>query len=148
MANQQEQNESIDGVGRAILRAAAVNEREAEAAIASPFLYAKIRTRIAEENQKENRALSILFILKRAIPALAFIAIMTTLAFWFTPKNTPPNISPSANVLPHPDEPQFHIVNNPTDAPLTACSIASKEECAVSTKDVVAILMHTSEGQK
>ncbi len=148
MANRKEQSENLDDASRAILRAAAVSEQEAKAAVSSPFLYAKIRARIAEENQKENRTLSILFILKRAIPALAFIALMTTLAFWYAPKNSTTNVAPSTNVLPHLEEPEFHIVSNPTNAPLTACSIASKEECAVSTKDVVAILMNTSEGKK
>ena len=148
MANSKEQNENLDDASRAILQAASSSEREVEGAISSPFLYAKIRARIAEENQKANRALSILLIFKRALPALAFIAIMMTLAFWFAPKNPTANISQPTNVLPHPDEPQFQIVSNPSDAPLTACSIAAKEECAVSTKDVVAILMNTSEGQK
>ena len=148
MPNTKEQSENLDDASRAILRAASASEQEAEAAVSSPFLYAKIRARIAEENQQENRRLSILLILKRAIPALAFIAIMTTLAFWFAPKNTTMNNSQSGNLLPYPDEPQFQTVKNPSDAPITACSIASKEECAVSTTDVVAILMNTSEGQK
>jgi hypothetical protein len=148
MANRKEQDENLDQTGRAILRAAAADERQTEAAVASPFLYAKIRARIAEEDQKENRTLSILYIFKRAIPVLAFITIMMTLAFWFTPKNMTTSVPLSNNILPNPDDPEFHIVSNPTNAPLTACSIASKEECAVSTKDVVAILMHNSEGKK
>jgi hypothetical protein len=149
MANPTVQKENLDDASRAILQAACASDAEAEGAISSPFLYAKIRARIARENQKENHTLSILFIFKRAIPALAFIAIMTTLAFWFAPKNNTTNNPPQSTYgLPHPEEPQFQIVSNPSDVPLTACSIASKEECAVSTKDVVAILMTTSEGQK
>lgn len=148
MANSKDHQEQMDEAGRAVLRAAAITQREAETAVSSPFLYAKIRARIAEENQKENRTLSILDIFKRAIPALAFIAIMTTLAFWFTPKNITTNPPVSNNIMPNLDEPEFHINSTPTNAPLTACSIASKEECAVSTKDVVAILMHNSEGKK
>ena len=46
--------EQLDLLGREIVRASAMNEAEGESAAASPFLYARLRSRInAEREQRE-----------------------------------------------------------------------------------------------
>jgi anti-sigma-K factor RskA len=74
----------LDRVGREIIRASASNEAEAEAAAASPFLYARLRSRInAERGQREERErwLMTLKVVWRAIPAMALVAVMAFVLF-------------------------------------------------------------------
>ena len=68
----------LDRVGRKIVRASAMNELEAEAAASSPFLYARLRSRIdAERARREEgeRWFALLGVLWRAVPAMALVAL-------------------------------------------------------------------------
>ncbi|HEY1402515.1 MAG TPA: hypothetical protein VGB05_00160 [Pyrinomonadaceae bacterium] len=81
-----ESGERLERLGRAVVRAAATaNDTEAEAVAASPFLYARLRTRInAEEERRAGgetwRAL--LGVVWRSVPAMAVVALVAFVLFW------------------------------------------------------------------
>ncbi len=78
--NKQNKNE-LDRAGRIVLFAASRNDEEAEAAAASPFLFARVRAAISEAEQQGEAAgwLPLLFVARRAVPAMALIAILTAI---------------------------------------------------------------------
>ena len=79
-ANKQNKDE-LDRAGRMILMAASCNDEEAEAAAASPYLFARVRAAISEAEQPDETAgwLPLLFVARRAVPAMAAIAILTAI---------------------------------------------------------------------
>jgi hypothetical protein len=91
-ANRQNEEQS-DRAGRLVLLAAARNDEEVEAAASSPFLYTRLRARIEEEERRRAEAgswLSLLFVARRAIPAMALVAVMAAiLTVWSMPATTP-----------------------------------------------------------
>jgi hypothetical protein len=77
-------DEHLDRIGLEIVRASASNETEAEAAASSPFLYARLRSRIAAEREKREAVdswLAVLGIVWRAVPATALVAIFALALF-------------------------------------------------------------------
>ena len=83
--NHQEQDERFDRIGRALVRAAAMSDQEVEAVASSPFLYARLRARIAaaEQERRGDRWLMMLVVARRAVPAMVLAAIATASVFWF-----------------------------------------------------------------
>ncbi len=68
--------ERLDALGRAVVRAAGSDEAEAERAASSPFLYARVRARIAAERERRAEGenwLAVLGVAWRAVPALALV---------------------------------------------------------------------------
>ena len=77
-------NERLDRLGLKIVRASAMNELEAEAAASSPFLYARLRSRIASERERRKegeRSLALLDVVWRAVPAMALVAALALALF-------------------------------------------------------------------
>jgi hypothetical protein len=78
--------EQLNRAGRLVLLAAARNDDEVEAAASSPFLYTRLRAAIAEEKRRQEETggwLSLLFVARRAIPAMALIAVFSaTMMMW------------------------------------------------------------------
>jgi len=69
-------DEHLDRAGKVVLRAAAADEQEIERAAESPFLFTRVRARIAAQ-LRENESggwQSLPFIAWRAIPAMALVA--------------------------------------------------------------------------
>ena len=90
--NRQDQK-VLDHAGRLALLAAARNDAEAEAAAASPFLYARLRARITAEERVRADAgswVSLFFVARRAIPAMALIATLAAiLTVWSMQSSAP-----------------------------------------------------------
>ncbi|HJQ68242.1 MAG TPA: hypothetical protein VKA70_04690 [Blastocatellia bacterium] len=137
-----------DRLGRRLIQASQATEEEIEAAVSSPELFERIRTRAASQARPpgwmNNRVLNDwaadllsapLAIAWRAIPALALVATVA-LALWINAKGSQPDNSFGA--APAPVE---IIQSEPQMTPVTACSVATKEGCTVSTDDAVAILV-------
>jgi hypothetical protein len=84
-----QENEELDRLGALVLRAAAQTETETDAVSDSPFLFTRVRARIAEEQRRRDEAggwLSLLFVARRAVPAMALIAFFAAvLTFWSQP---------------------------------------------------------------
>lgn len=72
--------EQLDRAGRVVLLAAARNDDEIEAAASSPYLYTRLRAAIAEEKRRRDESggwLPLFFVARRAIPAMALIAVFS-----------------------------------------------------------------------
>ncbi len=86
-------NERLDRAGRIVLRAAACDEAESEAAAASPFLLTRVRAAIAEEQLRREEAggwLSIFLVARRAVPAMALVALLAAImTVWSIQVNAP-----------------------------------------------------------
>jgi hypothetical protein len=78
--NKQDTDE-LDRAGRIVLFAASRHDDEAEAAAASPFLFARVRAAISEAEQQDEATswLPLLFVARRAVPAMTLIAILTAI---------------------------------------------------------------------
>ena len=91
-ANRQNEERS-DRAGRLVLLAAARNDDAAEAAASAPFLYTRLRARIAAEGHRREEAgswVSLLFVARRAIPAMALVAVLAAiLTVWSMPPSAP-----------------------------------------------------------
>ncbi|HEV7859901.1 MAG TPA: hypothetical protein VGO91_14890 [Pyrinomonadaceae bacterium] len=84
-------DERLDRLGREVLRASAANEDAADALDAQPFLYARVRSRIAAERERREegeRWLPLLGIVWRAVPAMAMVAVFAFVLFWSTSMGT------------------------------------------------------------
>ena len=84
MVRNRQQNESLDRLGQVVLRSAAQNDEASQAASDAPFLYTRVRARIADEMRRESGIWSSLFLIaRRAVPAMALIALLAaTFMFW------------------------------------------------------------------
>jgi hypothetical protein len=84
--NKGEPDERLERFGRAVVRAAATaNEAEAEAVAAAPFLYARLRARIAAEQERRAGGetwLTLLGVVWRSVPAMALVALLAFVLFW------------------------------------------------------------------
>jgi hypothetical protein len=91
-ANEQNE-EAADRAGRLVLLAASRNDQEVEAAASSPFLYTRLRAHIRdEERQREESGgwLSLFLVARRAIPAMALIAMLAAiLTVWSISSSAP-----------------------------------------------------------
>lgn len=77
-----------------IISAASRNDEEAEAAASSPFLLTRVRASIAEAQQRDDAAgwLPLLLVARRAVPAMALIAILAAiLTVWSLSPGAPPS---------------------------------------------------------
>jgi hypothetical protein len=85
--------EQLDRAGRVVLLAAASSDDEVEAAASSPFLYTRLRAAIAEEKRRREETggwLTLLFVARRAIPAMALIAVFSAiLMIWSIQPSAP-----------------------------------------------------------
>jgi hypothetical protein len=78
-------NERLDRLSLEVVRASASNEDAAEAVASSPFLYARLRSRIEAERARLEEGdgwLSLLSVIWRAAPAMATVTIFAFVLFW------------------------------------------------------------------
>ena len=74
----------LERVGREVVRASAADEREAEAAAGSPFLYARVRASIEAERRRREEGegwLALFAVARRAVPALVLVAAFALALF-------------------------------------------------------------------
>jgi hypothetical protein len=86
-----ELDERLDQMSLDVLRASAAHDDEVEAVAASPFLYTRLRSRIAAERERREegeRWLPMLGVVWRAIPAMAMVAVFAFVLFWSTSLGT------------------------------------------------------------
>lgn len=91
-ANNKSKNE-LDRAGRMVLLATARDDEAAEAAASAPFLLTRVRQAIADAPGRDDAAgwLSLFFVARRAIPAMALIAILTgIMTVWSMRPSAPP----------------------------------------------------------
>jgi len=81
----------LDELGQELVRASAANENEAERAATAPFLYARIRTRVAQERARLEEAddwRAALRIFLRAVPTVAVVTALALVLFASVMVNT------------------------------------------------------------
>jgi hypothetical protein len=94
--------ERLDGMGRQVVRAAAANETEADAVVASPFLYARLRARIRSERARREEGegwLALFGVVWRAVPMMALVAVFAFVLFWSASMGASPSTSFSVESL-------------------------------------------------
>ncbi len=78
-------HERRDQLGQGIVRLSASNEAEAEEVASSPFLYARVRSRVADERTRREAGegwLAFVGVFWRAAPAMALMAVIAFALFW------------------------------------------------------------------
>jgi hypothetical protein len=133
------EDEKLDRVGRTLIRAAAMSEKESDDATASPFLYKRVRAGIEAERLRREEAydgwLQILHVARRAIPIMAMVAIVSFGFFWFEGARESRQ-TPTKDSLPGFPTPAASIM-----ASASVCSIPAREGCAISTDEVLATII-------
>jgi anti-sigma-K factor RskA len=89
-------DEHLDRTGRELVRASTSPETEAEAFASSPFLYTRIRARIAAERERRAEKeswLALLGVVWRAVPAMALVAIFALVMFVSASFNRQPSVA-------------------------------------------------------
>ncbi len=128
-------NKKLDGLGKLLLKSAALSDEEADQAASSPLLYSRLRANIMKETLKRSEAsdnwFAIWSIARYAVPVMVGLAVITFSSFWILdthPQQVITSTSPS------------YLPSDINIAPVTACSISSKSECIVSSNDVLSIV--------
>jgi hypothetical protein len=118
-----ERPEGLDALGREIVRASAANEDEAEAAASSPFLYARLRSRVAAERARLEETddwRAALRVVRRAVPTVAVVAALALVLFVSVLVGTTPNSGREYNdatLLGERDTGVEHVVFTESSAP-------------------------------
>ncbi len=83
--NRANQEEALDRIGRALVRAAArAGEAEAERVAAEPYLFTRVRARIAERQRAgDESGLLFLALFRRTVPIMALATILALMLLWF-----------------------------------------------------------------
>lgn len=85
--------EQLDRAGRVVLLAAARNDDEIEAAASSPYVYTRLHAAIAEEERRRDESggwLPLFFVARRAIPAMALIAVFSAILMTWSMQTSAP----------------------------------------------------------
>ncbi|MER3427508.1 MAG: hypothetical protein C4334_05315 [Pyrinomonas sp.] len=83
--NRANQEDVLDKVGRALVRAAArAGEADAERVADAPYLFTRVRARIAERQRaKDESGLLFLALFRRTVPLMALATILALMLLWF-----------------------------------------------------------------
>ncbi len=129
-----ETDEQLDLLGRAVMRASASNDTEAEVAASSPFLYTRLRSRIEAERERREAGeswLALLGVVWRSAPAMALVAVFAFVLFW-SANPQPLGIFTDEALLGAPDTGIEHVV--------------FADQSALSSDEVLATIMNEDEG--
>lgn len=96
MLRNRQENESLNRLGQVVLRSAAQNEEASQAAADAPFLYTRVRARIAEARNNSGIWSSLFLIARRAVPAMALIALLAASSMFWASRST---VTPGWNRL-------------------------------------------------
>jgi hypothetical protein len=107
-----------------------MSDEEADRAALSPFLYSRVLNRIEAERQKDARGGWIINLAtaRRAVSAFALAAIIAVASFWIASSKVKPVEAGTAKASTGPS------------GVVSACSLSSTDECAISNEDVLATL--------
>jgi len=124
-------DERLDGTGRTLIRSAGASPGEIEAAASDSMLFARIRGQIAAEQRRREEASDtwtpFLVIARRAVPAMVVITLIVSLISALT--------TSSGSV---------RIPGEVTAQAAAVCTLADKDECSVSTNEVMATIFFSS----
>jgi hypothetical protein len=132
---------TLDELGKVLVRAACGSDADAASAVGGDA-YARLRARIIakERDQAEpwTSWFAFLTIARQAIPAMAILAAITVSAFMLRGDDS--GASTRMTALPG-----FEL-DEERQAPVSACSISTRSECAVSNEEVLATMIENGSG--
>ena len=123
----------MDSAAGEVARSAALTDDESEAAIASPLFFSGVRARIEREKKQVRVVEARPPVLRVGAVKLALsgITIVAAVAFWLV--RIPVGVG----------HPAYSPQPGPEPSPvLTACSISAATACAISTGDVLQLLLN------
>jgi hypothetical protein len=132
-----ERDERLDRLGSEIIRASASNEAEATAVASSPFLYARLRSRIASERARREEGegwLTMLKVFWRAVPAMALVAVCALFLFWSTATTSLSNAGSG-----------YQAILNAPDAGIERTVFTDNQ--SLSSDEVLATIMDREDGE-
>lgn len=88
-------NEQLDRIGRGVIVRSVLSDQDASDIAASPFLFARVRSRIRERDAVETSGVwsGLWLISRRALPAMGLVAAFSFGLFLYTGGNKSPNTS-------------------------------------------------------
>ena len=122
----------LDSLAAEVTRSAVLTDDESEAAIASPLFFSRIRATIDRQGKQVRDAEPVRPVLSIGAVKLALsgLTIVAAVAFWLV--RIPVGAGHTA----------YSPLPGPEPAPvLTACSISAATACAISTGDVLQLLL-------
>ena len=132
---------ALDGIAKAAVRGGGIGDEESDRIASSPFLYARLRARIeagrAAKSAPDNGWLEGFRAARRAMLALASVAMIAVLSLWVAGRSNDSVGSP-AGVEPVAYQP----------APVTACALSATSECVVSNEEVLATMFAEQKGKE
>jgi hypothetical protein len=128
------EREALDRAAKIIVRAAGAGEEKSDEAAAAPFLYARLRARIEAERAEQAEQSAGWFetfkIARRAVVALALVALVALGSFWLAGPRAAVNESLG----------DASIETEPQLSPVSACALSATDECAISSEEVLATM--------
>jgi len=126
--------EALDAVAREIAKSAALADNESDAAVSSPLFLFRVRARIDREksSRRAERDLSVAPVIGVGGMKLAFSGLMLAAAIFFWAVWIPSTRG------------QASEAERRSQQPLTACSISATSACAITTGDVLELLLSNS----
>lgn len=122
----------FDSLASEIVRAAVPADKEAESAADAPFLFVRVKAKIADQQSDESALpYSPSFFTKFAALRIAFavIALVVSAGFWVARARSLSNNEP--------------LTPTPQTAGISACSISNGQQCSISTNDVIQAVIGT-----
>lgn len=135
------QSQDLDRIGQILIRANALSDQEADAAVSSPFIFGRIKARIAgNEVQNDVSVLRrILSASQFAVPAMAIMTVAVVVLYWFSlAKGEAANITNDPLIV----HPEFAIIPK---ASASACYMSIKEQCSLSSDEALTMIFNQKE---
>ncbi|HJR06800.1 MAG TPA: hypothetical protein VJ842_06055 [Pyrinomonadaceae bacterium] len=134
----------LDEFGRVLVRAASSNEAEGEAVASQPFLYARVRVRIAAEEERRAAGgetwLALLGVFWRSVPAMALVAVFAFILFWTSNLN---NTNGTTTAATSPGVLSDEALMDTRDAGIESVVFADRR--ALSSDEVLATILSEDE---
>jgi len=137
--NESLDRESLDRAAKLIVRAAGIGKEKADEAASAPFLYARLLARIeaerAQQAEQNGGWFETFRIARRAVLALALVALVAVGSFWFLGPTVAVNEPLGAANID-----AASVESGPELSPVSACSLSATDECAISSEEVLATM--------
>lgn len=134
-------SQDLDRIGRLLIRANALSDEAAEAAVSSPYLFERIKARIAGNEGESDFSVweRILSAARFAVPAMTFATVAAAALFWFSLTK-----ADAANQAPDPllAHPEFAIIPK---ASASSCYMTIKEQCSLSSDEALTMIFNQKE---
>jgi len=151
MFRNKQRDDELDILVDDVVRSGGVGENESDGLASSPLLFEKVRQRIARDGNASDTVegdyaiaagwMLTLLVARRAIPALALLAMVSIVALWLASKNQ----TTSSGASTGPGDPALAVRLVATGG---TCALSNTAECAISNEEVLATMFGDGEVPK